>query len=715
MKYLQRILASLASAFFVIAVLSVANLASAAPVRKGHASAELISERAAIAPGDSFQVALKLDLDPGGWHVYWRNPGDSGLPPEIKWELPEGVSAGEFVWPAPHAIPVPPLTNYGYQKQLVLPVDFKVSDAVHVGDKLTLHGKADWLICLDTCVPEKADLVLVLSVEASPRADAIGGAAIASAISAAPRPLAGSAVSTRTDKGFGLGVVGAEIVAAAKTARSLRFFPFNQEIDYNAGQSARRGSAGVSLSLAASPLAPKGSAPLAGVLVAEQSDGARKAWTINSKPAAALPSGVTAEALGENAMSLSALLAALGAAFLGGLILNLMPCVLPVLSVKAAGLLQTAHNAREARGHGIAYFIGVVVCFAAIGAILAALRAAGDQSGLGFQLQYPAVVALFALLMFAIGLNMLGVFEMGTSLVGVGGGLADRGGWSGAFFTGVLAAFVGAPCVGPLMAPAVGVALTQPPAIILLVFVVIGAGLAAPMTLLSFTPALARVLPKPGKWMIAFRQILAFPMFLTALWLLWVLAGQAGSDGVMLTLMGAILFAFGIWVAKTYGRGNAGKAAAAIVLLAALIGPAAGTWALGASTQPASSPQLVAAEEAWSPERVEALRANKRPIFVDFTARWCATCQVNRRLAIDTSEVQEAFKKNNVAFLVADWTNRDAVIASELAAHDRAGVPLYLMYPADGGPPEVLPQLLSAGLIVRAVETSTHASKGVRQ
>jgi len=330
---------------------------------------------------------------------------------------------------------------------------------------------------------------------------------------------------------------------------------------------------------------------------------------------------------------------------------------------------------------------------------------AGEQAGLGFQLQYAPVTALFTLVIFAIGLNLLGVFEMGTSLMGVGGRLADQGGTKGAFFTGFLAAFVGAPCVGPFMAPAVGLAVTQSPPIVVLVFLVIGLGLAAPFLLLSFTPALAKLLPKPGKWMLTFRQVLAFPMFLTAVWLLWTLAGQTGSDGVILVVAGATLLGFGIWLANTIGSKAVGRVIAGLVILAAFVLPAVGSASLKAPS--GGGEASLAAEvgaEAWSPERVAELRGEGRVIFVDFTARWCATCQVNKKIAIDSDQVRKAFADSNVAFLIADWTNRDAVIATALAEFDRAGVPLYLVYPASGGEPAVLPQMLSPGVVVKAIK-----------
>jgi thiol:disulfide interchange protein DsbD len=691
-------------------VLGASGGALAEPVRTGHTLAELISERAAVVPGDLFLGALRLDLDDGGWHVYWKNVGDSGLPPKIDWELPEGVSVGEFTWPAPHAIPLATLMNYGYEHQLVLPFEIRLPQGATPGAEIELKGRASWLICLETCIPEQADLVLRLPVAASLVAAEASGSLIADALAAAPVALTGEAMVERTNDGFRVGVRDDAVAAAATSAASVRFFPDGPEIIHAAAQTVEFGPEGLSVSMTASEYAPAGEAPLSGVVVLEGEDGSRRAWVVAATPAA-LPAGVSGTTLSPAAagLTLLPLLSLLGAAFLGGLVLNLMPCVLPVLSIKAAGLVHTAHNPAEARLHGVAYTLGVLVCFAAVGAILVALRMAGEQAGLGFQLQYPPMVAVFALIMFAVGLNLLGVFEIGGSLMGVGGNLADRGGASGAFFTGLLAAFVGAPCVGPFMAPAVGVALSQPPLTVMGVFLVIGLGLAAPFLLLSFTPAIARLIPKPGAWMAVFRQALAFPMFLTAIWLLWVLGGQTGADGVIAAVAGATVFAFGVWLAGRIGSGISGRAVSAGVILLAVIGTA---MSANMITAPAEAAQGVASSggevssEPWSPERVKALQADGRVIFVDFTARWCATCQVNKKLAIETDEAKAAFAEYDVAFLVADWTNRDSVIAAALAEHQRAGVPLYLMYPASGGPPEVLPQMLTPGLIAAAVRTA---------
>lgn len=699
-----RLLALLAIAAFWSLTPSYAQTTASSP----HATGTLLSERAAVTPGDTFQAALRLKLA-DGWHVYWRNPGDSGLPPSASWRSSPAVSAGEFRFPPPHAIPLEPLMNYGYEGEVVLPFELKISSDVPIGEQLSVGGTFDYLICADVCIPEAVDLSITLPVAASPSADQASSAVIAATLSQLPVSLTGRAAIERIEGGFRLGVADPGVALAIAAAANVRFFPNGPEILHAAPQPARFGPDGVSLELRSSDFTtPTG--VVSGLLVVEDANGVQKGWEIEPAPGP-IPAGLTdqpfvrtgGEGAAGSAVSAAATLDGggmaliLALAFLGGLVLNLMPCVLPVLTIKAAGLVHTAHDPAESRRHGIAYLAGVLVCFAGVGLILIALKAAGDTSvGFGFQLQYAWVTALFALVMFAVGLNLLGVFEVGGSLAGVGGDLASRGGVSGAFFTGLLAAFVGAPCIGPFLAPAVGATLSQPAPVIILVFLVIGLGMAAPFVLLSFTPAFAKVLPKPGRWMETFRQVLAFPMFLTALWLLWVLGAQAGADGVIAALAGAVVLSFGIWLAKRIGSGVIGRTLAGAVIVAAFLAPSLATGSMKAEAT------AVAEEEVWSKARVAELRATGRVIFVDFTARWCITCQVNKG-AMNDPAVQKAFKDVGAAFLVADWTNKDKVIAEELASHGVAGIPFYLVYPASGGDPLKIDGLLSAGQIEKAI------------
>ncbi len=705
---LKRIMLALALLFAPLA-------ATAQPVNEAHARADLIAERQAAAPGDRFLAALRLDLDEGGWHVYWKNPGDSGLPPEIYWDdLAEGLEIGDFMWPTPHPIRVATLMNYGYEHELVLPFEVVVPETAQPGDTITLSGDGSWLICLDICIPEGGPVSLSIPVAASPVTDDEGSEAIGAALASTSKPITGSARFKKGADAYEVWVEDSDLAAAAEEAAMIRLLPDEHNIQHAADQGVRRGDGGVALSVPASEYPLENSDLFSGIIVVEDSDGDAQSWRFEAAPGEEI-AGVSTVAFqggggggAGQAIGVASLVSFLGAAFLGGLILNLMPCVLPVLSIKAASMVKTAHDPAESRRHGLAYMGGVLVCFLAIGVALFALRAAGESAGLGFQLQYPPMTALFALLMFAVGLNMLGVFEIGTSVQGVGGGLAEKNGVSGAFFTGLLAGLVGAPCVGPFMGPAVGVALTQPAPVVMGVFFAIGLGMAAPLVLISFTPALARLLPKPGKWMETFRQALAFPMFLTAIWLLWVLAGQAGSNAVVLVVAGAVLLGFGVWLARKIGGDLVGKAVAALFIIGAFFGPAIGSGFLSPPAMAGGAQVAEAESQDWSPQLISDLRAEGRVIFVDFTARWCVTCQLNKA-SIHSERVVAAFADKDVAFLIADWTNRDEVIAAALAEHDRAGVPLYLVYPADGGAPKVLPQVLTPGVIVKAVDEAAGA------
>jgi len=697
---LRRVCALLAllAAAFALAVPASAQVTG----KSEHAEGTLLLERSAATPDDVFLGALRLKLA-DGWHVYWKNAGDSGLPPSAAWTSSPQVTTGEFRFPTPHPIPLATLMNYGYEHEVVLPFEVKISPNAKPGDQLTIGARFDYLICADICIPEDVTLSLTLPVAATPTIDQDASTIIAQTLPAIPVPLTGSATVSRSGGIFKVAAVDPSLAAAATSAKWLRFFPYGPDILHPAPQIVRIGPDGVSVEVKASDFAKPGDVALNGIIGVELQDGTMRGWEVPATPGV-LPAGVASApfspvggASPERTLPLGELLLTLGLAFLGGLILNLMPCVLPVLTIKAAGLVHTAHDPKESRAHGIAYLAGVVICFAAIGAILVALKAAGDTSaGMGFQLQYAWVTAIFALVMFAVGLNLLGVFEIGTSLMGVGGKLADRGGVSGAFFTGFLAAFVGAPCVGPFMAGAVGAALAQPdPLVVMGIFVMIGIGLAAPFVLLSFTPAFAKILPKPGRWMETFRQVLAFPMFLTAAWLLWVLSAQSGADGVIMVVFAAILLSFGIWLARKIGTGVAGRAVAAAVILAGFAVPPAMTLM--------PKEQLAVEAAPWSPEQVAQLRTENRVIFVDFTARWCVTCQVNKQ-TFHGAEVQRAFADHDVAFLEADWTNKDSVIFDELKRHGAGGVPLYLVYPVGGGEPRKFEGLLTAGQIQQAIQ-----------
>jgi len=700
---MTRILFSLLAAIF----LGAAAPALAAPVDGGHARVELIAERTSVMPGETVQAALKMDLDPG-WHVYWRNAGDAGLPPQLVHRdtstIPGGA-IGDFLWPIPELLPVVDgeIMDYGYSDQVILPFSLMIPAAA--SSTVRLDVVADYLICEDICIPEYADVSLVLDVgEAIP--DPAHGTMIADWIARAPTDFAGEARLDTSAAPWQLSLRGAP---GLTRDAALRFFPFAHEISHPAGQPASFGADGATLSLTpARPDAPDG--PLEGVLVVEQADGTRTGYELSAEQGAVFgnTSGLAATRSGPSGAggSPAGLITLAFFALVGGLVLNLMPCVLPVLSIKAMGMVSAAASghAKELRSHGLWYTAGVLVSFAALAAVIIAVRAATGTATLGFQLQNAPTVAILALIMFVIGLWLMGLFELGSSIQNTGSNLASRNGAAGAFFTGILAAVVGAPCVGPFLGVALGAVMTQPAPAVFVVFLAMGFGLALPFLLLSFVPGLQRLLPKPGKWMETLKQFFAFPMFLTAAWLLSVLGALAGHGAVAWTVAGATGIAFAIWLARK--PGTPARIAALLVLVAAFAYPALRATVPGGTE---GTPTAYAAKyetEAWSPERVAELTAEGRPVFVDFTATWCATCQLNKLSTLKTSAVHAAFADANVAFLVADFTRKDPVIAAELRLRERAGVPMYLWYRAGAAEPDILPEILSKDLVIGLLDGS---------
>jgi thiol:disulfide interchange protein DsbD len=696
---MMRFLAGLLMAL-VFAGQALVGAAAAQPVDTGHLTAELLPQAQGIAPGQTVYVALRQKIDKG-WHTYWKNAGDSGEPTRIQWTLPAGWTAGEIVWPAPHRLPVGPLVNYGYKDEVVLPVPITAPADATPGQTVTLKAAAAFLVCEEVCIPEDAALQIALPVTATPAsADATGGPLIDRTLAAAPKPAGLTGGFEKRGKGLVLAVAG-PVLKGADVAEAY-FFPYGGTvIDHAQPQAVERGPEGLTLTIARGYDFQQGPGPqtIAGVL----SLGEGRAYEVTAN-AGSLPAGAAglgpppAKAASGRAQSLPL---AMVFAFLGGLILNLMPCVFPILAMKAASLAGHAHEQAAARAQGLAFGAGVVATFLALAGVLIALQAAGSAVGWGFQLQSPPVVAGLALLMLAVALNLSGVFEVGTSLQGAGSGLAGRSGLAGAFFTGALAVVVAAPCTAPFMGPAVGWALTQPPTAALGVFLALGLGFALPFVAVAFAPALLSRLPTPGPWMDAFKKALAFPMYGAAAWLVWVLAQQTDSEGLARLLAAAIVLAAAAWLAGIAQRRSAAGArpvaltAGAAVLAALAI--AAVVWPQGASELPS---------EPYSPQRLAELHAQGRPVFVNYTAAWCVSCQVNDRVALSTSATIDAFRRHNVAYLKADWTKKDAVIAADLARHGRAGVPLYLVYGGAGGEGVILPNILTEGVVIRALDAA---------
>lgn len=690
--------------------------ASAQPVNTGHLTAELVAAKQGVAPGQTVRVALVQKIQKG-WHTYWRNPGDSGEPTKITWTLPAGWVASDFTWPTPHRLPVGPLVNYGYEGEVILPVELRAPADAKPGQAVTLRAVANFLVCEEICIPEDANLELTLPVTAGPAPDdATWGPRIERALAEAPRPAGLHAAFEKTGDLLKLAIVGDKLKGADLS--DAYFFPYSGSvIDHAKPQPIELGPEGLTLSLTPGFGFQSGEPPqqIAGVLAFGD-----QAYALSAAPGA-LPQAAAGlgppapRPTGSSGVGLS-LAGAAAFAFVGGLILNLMPCVFPVLAMKAASLAGHGGAHGDARRQGVAFGAGVLVSFLALAGALIAVRAAGAEVGWGFQLQNPTVVAVLALVMLAVALNLSGVFEVGTSLQGVGSGLAAKGGVAGAFFTGVLAVVVAAPCTAPFMGPAIGWALMQPPVAALLVFLALGVGFALPFVAVAFAPALIARLPRPGPWMDIFKKALAFPMYGAVVWLVWVLTVQAGADAVPRILGAGVLLALAAWIAgaaqrqRIAGRRHTGLAAAASALAVAAVAGGA-VWPAYAVTPSSGGGEAAELDdETYSPERLAALRAEGRPVLVNYTAAWCVSCQVNDRVALSTKGVAEALARNNAAYLKADWTKRDPVIAAELARFGRAGVPLYLVYGADGGEPAILPSILTEGVVVKAIDAAATPS-----
>jgi thiol:disulfide interchange protein len=681
--------------------------------------AQLVSEVSSIAPGQSFSVALEFTIR-DGWHTYWRNPGDSGQATTLKWQLPPGFTAGDIVWTRPHRFEIPPLVNYGYAKHAVHLVNITAPKDLAVGTPVVLSAKAGWLVCSDVCIPEDGDLQLKLPVTAQPgSADPAAAALFAQARSEVPGPQP-AATSARIDHGQLLIVLGKEWGATLPQIKSLAFFPYDEGgIEYAAPQTLIRNKDEVALAMKLGDQPPK-KGTVRGVLLATEQSG-NDTVTVPLEIAAGLSAAgtlpKTAEASGVPATPVAILLLL---AILGGLILNLMPCVFPVLSIKAMGLVEQAKKHPAAvRTKGLVFAAGVISSMLCLASVLLVLRAGGQQIGWGFQLQSPLFVTLLVYLLFAVGLNLSGVFEVGGGLAGVGDGLTQGDSYRASFFTGVLTTLVATPCTAPYMAFAVGAALTQPAAVALCIFAALGLGLALPYLLLSFAPWMRRALPKPGAWMDTLKQVFAFPIYASAAWLLWVLAQQTSSFGLGAALAGAIFIALAAWAYQKSKSSSAGGRVAALVTttLALLIAVALPVHFADVAAAAGTSAVGIRAADEWQPydaAEVARLKSAGRPLLVNFTASWCLTCLVNERNAFADSAVQEIFRSKGVTLMKGDWTNRDPAITKALASFGRAGVPLYVVYNSKPGSPElVLPQLLTAS-IVQSAFADTPSSSSAR-
>jgi DsbC/DsbD-like thiol-disulfide interchange protein/cytochrome c biogenesis protein CcdA len=651
-------------------------------VATDNVKAHLVSEVSAVAPGQSFWVALELNIR-DGWHTYWRNPGDSGQATQLTWRLPPGFTAGDIVWTTPHRFDIPPLVNYGYAKQAVHLVNITAPKDLKVGSPAMLSAKASWLVCSDVCIPESADLQLKLPVNTAPGAADPADAALFT-MTRSELPSAQLAATTARIRGDQLVItLGREWGTTLPQIKSLAFFPYDDGgIEYVAPQTLTRVPEGIELSMKLGYQPPKAGI-IRGVLLATEQSGndtvsvpmeiaagfsGAGAGAVKAGPRFAAASGA-APASGAAAEDSTSLPVLLLLALLGGLVLNLMPCVFPVLSIKAMGLVEQAKkHPTVVRTKGLVFAAGVIGSMLCLAGVLLALRAGGEQIGWGFQLQSPLFLTLMVYLLLAVGLNLSGVFEVGGTLAGVGDGLTQGDGYRASFFTGVLTTLVATPCTAPFMAAAVGAALTKPPVVALCIFAALGLGLALPYLVLSFAPWMRRALPKPGAWMDTLKQIFAFPIYASAAWLLWVLAQEASSLGLGAALAGAILIALAAWAYQKSKSGSAGSRVAGLVtaalgLLIAIILPV--RFAEIAAASPGAASATPHAADEWQPydaAQVAKLNAEGKPLLVNFTASWCLTCLVNERNAFADSAVQEVFRSKGVTLMKGDWTNRDPAI-----------------------------------------------------
>lgn len=680
MRFVTARLQALMAALFV---LMAASPATAQISAENSIRADLLSETNAPAPGQSFTVAIRMQPDPG-WHGYWLNPGEAGLPDSFEWDLPAGATIGELRYPVPERLVISGIMNYIFEGEYALLADIRLSDDIAPGTALPLRARGQWLACTDEiCVPEQGDLTLDLTVgdggiDAQERFDAWRAHL--------PRPLDSEARFEVSGETLRLAI---PFPAGAGVSNPYFFAALDRVLDYSAEQSISRNGDMLIIEVAAAADAPSIDR-ITGLLKIGEHDGLTLAAIPGEVPATGIPIADD-EAMNSSVVQndVGTVLLALGGAILGGLLLNIMPCVFPILSLKALSLAKAGASPQAARNDALAYTAGVVLVCLGLGAALLGLRAGGAAVGWAFQLQDPRMILFLLLLVTAVALNLAGLFEL-PSLSG-GGRLASRDGAAGSFFTGALAGFVATPCTGPFMAAALGAALVVPPLISMVIFAGLGLGLALPFLLIAFVPALRNRLPKPGPWMERFRHLMAVPMFLTALALGWVLGRQSGVNGMTLGIAAALGIALALWWAGN--RQQAGKRVWPPIIPAALIALAALFAVPGAIERDAGESGVLDAEP-FDEARLAALRSEGRPIFAYFTADWCITCKANEAGAMASAEVAESFAANNVAVLVGDWTTGDAAIGRFIESHGRSGVPLYLYYPPDGEA-EILPQILT--------------------
>jgi thiol:disulfide interchange protein len=709
-------------------LVALAMLAAALPARAASSSADalhvhvqLVVPQSTFYPGGPNSAGLYFKLEPG-WHVYWSNAGDSGEPPRMNWNLPEGVTASQLEFPAPKRLPLGPLMDFGYEDEVLFPFSFDVAKTAAPGPAV-LDGKVSWLVCREVCIPGKAELgmrvLVAASAPASPTTSTVDETLWKRGLESLPTqlPSQDKALFQPTATGFRLGVT------TGRRETDAVFFPDDQNlIDNPSPQKLSPTKDGLVLELKKDANLTSNPAQLKGVL--ELRGGRNYEIT-------ALPGTVVAPPAAPP-VTAAQIFRAAGLAFLGGMLLNLMPCVFPVLFLKGLALVQSGSEERhKLRAHGFVYTAGIVVSFWLLVGALLGLRAAGASLGWGFQFQSPIFLFLMAALLFFLGLSLAGQFEIGLSLTGTGGSLITKQGYAGSFFTGVLAVIVATPCTAPFMGAAVGYALGAPIAVTFAVFTALALGLAAPYVALTLQPAWTRFLPRPGAWMEVLKQAVSVPIFATVIWLAWVLDSAYGASTLVALLGGFLLLAIAGWF---LGRWSAKRWATvvAVLIVAGVVGLAVysgidferanpkfeSTHVLTFEVSHGELSRLQTASgrnwQPWSPDAVQSAVAAGQPVFVDFTAAWCLSCQVNERVALTKPEVMQAFRDHKVVLLKADWTRHDEAITQALTELGRDGVPAYALYVPGETSPRLLPEVLTPGVVMDAINNlpATHATAG---
>ncbi|MEY5100752.1 MAG: hypothetical protein RJA36_3471 [Pseudomonadota bacterium] len=716
----HRIVQLLCAAWLAAIVLPAAaqGLPGTSVVKTAQVRAELLVHAPdGVAPGKTLWLGLQLQHAPG-WHSYWKNAGDSGLPTELHWSLPAGVSAGEIAWPTPHKFPLGELANYGYDASVLLPVPLTVARGFQ-GSELKVALQANWLVCRQECIPEEGRFEARIPAQGMTMSNA---AAFQAAWDAAPQPLAAGASRLHpSSQALEISLSG---LPAAWRDQTLEVFPEHPGLiapgaPWTQGWDGGRWTASIPLSTDRNASPDQVALVLALTENRGQPAGVRMevpvtgSWPVPATRAEVPEAlkqalaGSAASGVASQESSAIGFWAAWLGALAGGLVLNLMPCVFPILAIKVMAFARHADDRRAHRQAGLAYTAGVLLSFVALGGLLLALRAAGEQLGWGFQLQNPAVVAGLATLFTVIGLNLAGLFEFGRMVPSALAGLQLRHPLADACLTGVLAVAVASPCTAPFMGASLGLAIALPAGQALAIFAALGLGMALPYLAASWLPGFARALPRPGAWMQTLRQFMAFPMFGTVIWLLWVLGQQSGMDGVTTLMLGLLLLAWLAWALARRGKLRTLFAPLALAGLLALGWHSGSKVWTTASTPPAAGAALATADRqwhAWSPELMAQLQAAGSPVFVDYTAAWCVTCQYNKGTTLSDARLLDRFAAKGVVLLRADWTRRDPAVSAALAAIGRNGVPTYALYPSRGQP-RLLPEILNADAVLGALDS----------